>query len=438
VAYGELHKCPMENSACRAYADRMTTYLPRVVDDALARALRTSGGLLVKGPRACGKTESARRLAQSEITLDSPSPEVALAVADPSLALPGPTPRLLDEWQAIPEIWNVVRHEIDNRHQRGQFILTGSATPPDDARRHPGAGRITSVTMRTMTLGERGVPSTPASLRSLFDGTLTNSTGTSASVSDYVNWMVSGGWPGWIDLDPIDALSNVRSYLSEMSEHDYPEIAGARRDPRRLTGFLTAYAGLIGQPASFAAIARRIGEVSGNEPSAALVPALHDFAARLFLIEDQPAWATKLRSRTSLMQTPKRHLADPSLALSLLGATPDRLLMDLETLGMAFESQAVHDVRVAADAMNARGVFHLRDTKGRDEIDVVVEAADGAWVGMEVKLSHRQLDAAAHNLLRVSEKVDRAPAALAVIIPTGPVARRPDGVWVIPLAALRP
>ncbi|NKY18339.1 DUF4143 domain-containing protein [Tsukamurella spumae] len=416
----------------------MSSYLPRVVDEVLERRLRTSGGLLIRGPRACGKTESARRLARSEIRLDSSSPEVALARTDPMLALVGATPRLLDEWQEIPEIWNAVRHEIDDRRERGQFILTGSATPPDDARRHPGAGRISSVAMRTMTLGERRAPGADASLAALFDGTLLANSGTSASVADYADWLVSGGWPGWIDLPASDARTNVRSYIEEISEHDYPEVAGARRDPRRMIAFLTAYAGVIGQPASYAAIARRIGEISGVEPSAALVPVLHDFAARLFLIEDQPAWATRLRSRTSLLQTPKRHLADPSLALSLLGATPGRLLMDLETLGIAFESQAVHDLRVVADAMGARGVFHLRDTKGRDEIDVVVEAEDGAWAGFEVKLSHRHLDAAAANLIRVAAKVERPPTALAVIIPTGPVARRPDGVWVIPLACLRP
>lgn len=416
----------------------MTSYVPRSVDPAIARGLRTSGAVLLRGPRACGKTESARQQANSEVILDTATPEVTLARIDPSLILAGDTPRLLDEWQEIPEIWNTVRHEIDNRRSRGQFILTGSATPPDDARRHPGAGRITTVTMRTMSLGERGVPSTEASLSALFAGTQEPGTGTQASVADYTGWMVAGGWPGWLDLDPEDAADNVRSYLWEMSEHDYPDIAGLRRDPRRFTSFLTAYAGLIGQPASFAAIGRRIGEISGTEPSASLVPLLHDFASRLFLVEDQPAWATRLRSKTTLIQTPKRHLADPSMALALLGAGTDRVLSDPETLGIVFESQAVHDLRIAADAIRARGVFHLRDMKGRDEIDAVVEAADGAWIGCEVKLSHRQIDHAAENLLRVAAKVEREPAALIVIIPTGPVVQRPDGVWVLPLAALRP
>ncbi|AKK09416.1 DUF4143 domain-containing protein [Corynebacterium testudinoris] len=202
--------------------------------------------------------------------------------------------------------------------------------------------------------------------------------------------------------------------------------------------FLTAYAGLIDQPATDAAIRRRMSSLSGAAPAPETVNSLHDSASRLFLIEDQPAWAAKLRSKTSLIQTPKRHLADPSMAAALLGAGPTRLLSDLETLGILFESQVVHDLRVIAQANRARGVFHLRDQKGRDELDAVIELADGAWIGLEAKLSHRQADTAAANLLRVAEKVERPPAALVVVVPTVPVARRPDGVWLIPLACLRP
>lgn len=250
--------------------------------------------------------------------------------------------------------------------------------------------------------------------------------------------MVRGGWPGWLDLEADDAAEAVASYVDEMSEHDYPLVGGPRRDPRRFRAFLAAYAGLVAQPASLAAVRRRMGEITGRRPADSLVSELHDFAARLFLVEDQPAWAARLRSRTPLIQTPKRHLADPSLALALLGAGASRLLNDPQTLGIVLESQAVHDLRVAAQAARMRGVFHLRDAKGRDEIDVVVEARDGRWAGFEVKLSHRAVDDAAAALLRVAAKVERPAAALAVIIPTGPVLRRPDGVWVIPLACLRP
>ena len=416
----------------------MRTYLPRTVDDELARALRTSGAVVIKGPRACGKTETARRAAASEIGLDQDTAVMSLSAADPRLLLDGATPRLLDEWQAVPGVWNAVRHAVDDRGARGQFILTGSATPEEDARRHSGAGRMRNLTMRTMTLSECGAPAAPASLGALLDGALEPSSGTAATVADYVSWMVRGGWPGWLDLEADDAAEAVASYVDEMSEHDYPLVGGPRRDPRRFRAFLAAYAGLVAQPASLAAVRRRMGEITGRRPADSLVSELHDFAARLFLVEDQPAWAARLRSRTPLIQTPKRHLADPSLALALLGAGASRLLNDPQTLGIVLESQAVHDLRVAAQAARMRGVFHLRDTKGRDEIDAVVEAPDGRWAGFEVKLSHRAVDDAAAALLRIAAKVERPAAALAVIIPTGPVLQRPDGVWVIPLACLRP
>ncbi|MDO5513161.1 ATP-binding protein [Corynebacterium sp.] len=415
----------------------MANYIPRIVDAELDRALRSSGAIFIKGPRACGKTATARQVAASEIRLDTPSPDVTLVEADPRLVLDGATPRLIDEWQAVPEVWNAVRHAVDDRQDTGQFILTGSATPATDALRHPGAGRIRSLTMRTMTIAER-VEGRRASWAALLDGSLEPGPGTEASVADYAEWLVSGGWPGFRGLDTLDAAEGVSSYLQEMSEHDYPEIGGMRRDPRRFISFLRAYAGLVAQPATAAAVRRRMGELSGAEPAPGTVDTLHDFAARLFLIEDQPAWATTLRSRTSLVQMPKRHLADPSLAAALLGATPQRLLADLETLGILFESQTIHDLRVVAQANRARGVFHLRDSKGRDELDAVVENPDGSWVGVEVKLSHRQVEAAAEHLLSTAAKVERPPAALVVIIPTGPIVQLPNGVWVIPLACLAP
>ncbi|MDO5670679.1 MAG: ATP-binding protein [Corynebacterium sp.] len=413
----------------------MTSYIPRIVDRELERALGVSGAVFIKGPRACGKSATARQVAASEVRLDVDGPEITLARTDPRLILDGDTPRLIDEWQAVPEVWNAVRHTVDDRQGRGQFILTGSATPATDALRHPGAGRVRSLIMRTMTVSERSNEH-HASWASLLDGTLESGPGTQATVADYADWIVAGGWPGFRYLDPLDAADEVASYLQEMSEHYYPEIGGMRRDPRRLLSFLRAYAGLVAQPATGAAIRRRIGELSGAEPAPGTVDTLHDFASRLFLVEDQPAWSTKLRSRTALVQMPKRHLADPSLAALLLGATPNHLLTDLETLGILFESQAIHDLRVVAQANRARGVYHFRDTKGRDEIDAVVENRDGSWIGVEVKLSHLHIESAAEHLLATAAKVERPPAALVVIIPTGPVTRLPNGVWVIPLACL--
>ncbi|MFP7665630.1 MAG: ATP-binding protein [Corynebacterium pyruviciproducens] len=264
--------------------------------------------------------------------------------------------------------------------------------------------------------------------------------GSKLTVADYASHLVAGGFPELFSLDPADAQEAMESYLLEMSEHDYPDLVGPRRDPRLFRNFLLGYAGLIAQPATAAAIRRRMGELSGahTPPSPETVNVLHDFATRLFLVEDQPAWSPSVRSKTTLVQMPKRHLADPGLAAALLAVSPDYLLRDLEMLGIFFESLVVHDLRVYAQALRSRGVFHLRDTKAREEIDAVVELHDGRWLGFEVKLSHHAIDGAAAHLKAAAAKVVPEAAALLVIVPTGPAFRRANGVWVVPLAALVP
>lgn len=413
-------------------------YLPRFLDHELAEALQYSPAVVIEGPRACGKTETATRAAESVIFLDDASPESSLARVEPQTALIGSTPRLLDEWQAAPGLWEEVRHKVDTRQQPGQFILAGSANPELAMRRHSGAGRFHRLTMSTLTLAEQGHSTETASLRSLFDGSIAPSTGTQASVRDYADWIVAGGWPGFLGLPPEHAQKRIRSYLADLVEHDFPQLAGNQRDPRRFQAFLRAYAGLIAQPASFAAISRRLGEVFTPGATPETVAAFHNFSSRLFVVDDQPPFSPVLRSAARPIQTPKRHLIDPSLAAVLLGADAKRLLTDLETLGFLFESLAVHDFRVYAQAAGIGQVRHFRDNKARDEIDLVIEGPNGSWMGFEVKLSHTAVDQAAANLLRVSAKISPAPTALAVIIPTGPVVQRRDGVWIIPLAACSP
>ena len=335
-------------------------------------------------------------------------------------------------------MWNEVRHAVDESREKGQFLLTGSSTPEDDAARHSGAGRIRSIQLRTLSLAERGDLAERVSLGAIINGSQDPTAGTDATVEDYARWIVAGGFPEFFGLDPLDAQEAMESYITEMSEHDYPELGGPRRDPRRFQSFLRAYAGLVAQPATAAAIRKRIGELSSAAamPAAETVNVIHDFATRLFLVEDQPAWSPRTRSKTTMVQMPKRQLADPGLAAALLAVGPEKLLGDLETLGILFEAQLVHDLRVYAQALRARGVFHLRDMKGREEIDAIVELRDGSWVGFEAKLSHNEVDAAAAHLLRVAKKVSSPPSALIVVIPSGPAFQRQDGVWVVPLAAL--
>lgn len=419
----------------------MIEYAPRTVDPQLERYLRVAGAVHVRGPRACGKTSTARQQAASEVRLDRDKEFLAIAELSPQQVVAGDTPRLIDEWQAVPSLWNVIRHEVDDRQARGQFILTGSSSPVDDALRHSGAGRIMSLDMRTMALWERpNLEVGGVSLSQLFDAPddVPRDVNCELSVTDYADLMVHGGWPGLQDLDPLDAQEVIDSYITEMVEHDFPEIGGRRRDPRLFRAFLTAYAHVLAQPTQMVTIRKRMAEFAGRMPAPDSVSQLHDFAARLFLVEDQPAWSPKLRSKTALLQAPKRHLCDVSLAASLLAARPGQLLGDMETLGFFFESLVVHDLRVAAQAMRARGVFHYRDAKGRDEIDVIVEDRSGQWAGMEVKLSHTQLAAAEKNLLRVADKIAQPPRFLAVVIPSGRAFQLDSGVWVLPLGCIEP
>ncbi|MDO5672035.1 MAG: DUF4143 domain-containing protein [Actinomycetaceae bacterium] len=415
-----------------------TDYVPRLLDKQLASDLSTSPAVILEGPRACGKTETASQVAASHIFLDDTSAASNLARTQPIAALPGDTPRLLDEWTAIPGLWNEIRHEVDKRRSPGQFILTGSANPPAIASRHSGAGRFQHLHLSTMTLLERGLSTGAASLGDLAKGRLAPSIGVDVAVTDYTHWIVQGGWPGFLQLDSLAASRRVAGYVQDLVQHDFPEVAGMRRDPRRFEAFLRAYAGLVASPATFAAIARRLGEDFHLSTTAETVQLFHDFATRLFVIEDQPPFSPRLRSASSPIQTPKRHFADPSLAAALLQASPTRLLADLETLGLLFESLVVHDLRVYAQVAFNGKVTHFRDRKARDEIDIVLETPEGDWIGIEVKLSHLFVDAAAENLLRVAAKIDPAPAALAVVIPSGPIIQRNDGVWVIPLAACGP
>ncbi|PID98452.1 MAG: AAA family ATPase [Actinomycetales bacterium] len=416
----------------------MASYIPRVIDTEITRALTSSGAVVLEGPRAVGKTESGRQFCNSELRLDSADPLAELARIQPDTALEGRTPRLLDEYQLSPGLWNAVRHEIDDRNKRGQFILTGSALPSSDPLRHSGAGRFRHIGMRTMTLAETGHSTAEISLKQLLTGADISLAKSEISFKDVIARLVVGGWPGWYDIAEEDAQLQASAYLTDLAQHDFPQIGGPNRDPRRMMSLLRAIAGVLAQPASFAAITRRMRDAESRSFDERGIAELVDLAEQMFVLEDQPAWAPKLRSRQVIHQSPNRHLADTSLAAALLGAKSERLLAEPETLGFFFESQVVHDVNVYAQAAYARGVFHYRDAKGRDEIDVIVEASDGSWIGIEVKLTAQSADQAAKNLLRVAAKIERQPTHLVVMVPTGIAHRRQDGVLVIPLTCLGP
>ena len=414
-------------------------YRPRVVDVELAARLARAGAVVIEGPKACGKTATARQKAASEVLLDVDENAREAARLDPTLVLQGPTPRLIDEWQLEPAMWNHVRRAVDDRGKPGQFILAGSAVPADDVTRHTGAGRLSRVRMRPMALFESGHATGAVSLRALLAGEHARSPDPGLTVHDVAERVAVGGWPGHLGLTVDQAISAVRDYLDEIRRADISRVDGSQRDPERVGRLLRSLARNVATHAAATTLAADAGGSEGavdDDTVRAYLGALE----RLMIVEDQPAWAPHLRSRSVLRRAPKRHFVDPSLGVAALGATPDRLLHDLKLFGLLFESLVVRDLRVSAQAAEA-SVFQYRDNTGL-EVDAIVEAADGRWAAFEIELGPAHADEGAAALHKLVERVDvrrrGQPAALAVIVATGYGYVRDDGIAVIPVGALGP
>ena len=414
-------------------------YHQRVVDDELAARLASSGAVVIEGPKGCGKTATARRVAASEVLLDVDESARAAIGIDPNLVLTGPTPRLLDEWQIEPRIWNHIRRAVDDRQQPGQFILTGSAVPADDITRHTGAGRLTRLRMRPMSLFELGHATGAVSLLALLDGRAVRSPDSAPTVADIAEFIVVGGWPGNLTRTAAQSAQAVRDYLEEIRRVDIARLDDRAREPLKVGRLIRAIARHVATEATIATISADAGGADGV-PARDTIANYLSALERLMIIEDQPAWSPHLRSRSRIRSAPKRHFVDPSLAAAALRATPDRLLKDLKLLGLLFESLVIRDLRVYAQAADA-SVLHYRDNTGL-EVDAIVETADGRWAAFEVKLGQSHVDEAASTLLKFADRVDTArcgrPAVLAVIVSTGFGYVRADGVAVIPVCSLGP
>ena len=416
-------------------------YLPRVADRELQSALRAAPAVVIEGPRACGKTWTARRHARSEAAIDD-SDDVRLAVAmDPAAILEGDTPRLLDEWQLAPRIWNPMRHACDRRARPGQFILTGSADPPDDVTRHSGAGRVLRVRMRPMSLFESGESGGSVSLGGLLDGEDAPAGRSDLDVADLADVVCRGGWPWLLDASPPTAQTRLRGYLGEIARTDVARSGGPAHDPVGVSRLLVSLARNESTSAAYSTLA---ADMSGSREVAAhprTVKRYIDALSRLFVVEGLPAWAPHLRSRAQLRRSEKRHFADPSLAVAALRSGPARLRADLGLLGLLFESLAMRDLRVYAQANDCR-VSYFRDNASL-EVDAVIERSDGEWMAAEIKLGGEKLiEQGADSLLRLRDRVDTArmgePTALVVITAAGYGFKHRDGVRVVPIAALAP
>jgi predicted AAA+ superfamily ATPase len=417
----------------------MMAYELRVVDAELRQRLAAMGAVVIEGPKACGKTQTAMQIAGSSVLLDTDvSARRALAV-EPSLVLNGKAPRLLDEWQVEPQLWNLARREVDNRRLSGQFILTGSAVPQDDAERHTGAGRFSLLRMRPMTLFETGQSTGAMSLTELMAGNVSNSGATSLTIPDIAERITMGGWPAQQSKSVRDATRAARDYLEQVQQVDVDRVAGGRRDPVKVGRLLNSLARNVATEATTIVLAADAGGSDGPLARNTVSDYLNALE-RLMIVENQPAWSPHLRSRAILRSKPKRHFVDPSLAAAALSAGPDRLMADLELMGFLFKSLVIRDLRVFAQPLDGR-VFHYRDNNGV-EVDAIVQLADGRWGAFEVKLGQAMIDGAAENLLRFEKLIDvhksGSPVVLAVICGTGFAYRRADGVVVIPIGALGP
>jgi predicted AAA+ superfamily ATPase len=390
--------------------------------------------VVIEGPKASGKTETARQASRSEVRIDTLASHEAMGVS-PELLLEGETPRLLDEWQVEDSLWNYVRHAVDDRQAKGQFILTGSAVPRDDPRRHPGAGRFIHLRMRPMTLAETGHSTRRVSLASVLAGEPVAAPEPGLRVPDLAERLVIGGWPTHLDLDANQAQRLMAGYLEDVCSDDVTRLDGIKRDPVGVRRVIGSLARNVATPAT---LARITADAAGADDTIKVetVKTYLGALARLMITDDVPAWKPDLRSRTRLRAAAIRHLADPALAVTAMGASPARLLRDLNLMGLLFESMVVRDLRVYADALDAH-VFHYRDEKGL-EADAVLELPDGRWAAFEIKLgsSPEVVDGAAVALRRLAEKIAEPPVALAVITGTGYGLTRRDGVLQIPVGAL--
>ena len=414
------------------------TYRLRVVDHEVTRRLSSTGALVIEGPKGCGKTATARRHAASEVLLDTDINARQAARIDPMLVLNGASPRLIDEWQVTPEVWNAVRRVVDERGGHGHFLLTGSAVPADDHIRHTGAGRFAHMRMRPMSLFELGQPNATVSLGALLNGQFASCADPGLTLGDLIAQTVTGGWPRNIGLTPAQATEDLRGYLAAVSRTDVRRLDATLRRPRRMAKLLQALARHVATDVSIRTIVADWGDDTGvsRNTIAEYLEALE----RLMVIEDQPAWAPHLRARARVRQAPKRHFVDPSLAVAAARASIAKLEKNLSYFGTLFESLDVRDVRIHAQASDA-SVYNYRSSTDL-EVDAIVDADDGRWAAIEVKLGQHDVDAAAATLLRFADKIDTAKsgkrAMLPVITGIGYGYQPPSGVALILAGALAP
>lgn len=423
----------------------MKEYLPRIADKLLEERLDAKGAVLIEGPKWCGKTTTAKQKAKSFISMDRPDMTrqyQQMAELSPNTLLKGETPRLIDEWQISPNLWNAVRYEVDNRDEFGQFILTGSAVPNGfDDSMHTGTGRISKLLMRTMSLFESKDSSGEVSIKDLFKGENISAIN-ETSLEKIAFFICRGGWPKAIGLDEKPALFQAIDYFDAIVSTDISRVDSIKRDKERTKRLLKSYARHVGTQSSLETIRQDMLANQSDTFDQGTLYSYLDALRKIFVIEDSAAWNPNLRSKTSIRTTETRYFSDPSIATAALGMGPNDLLNDLNTMGFLFENLCVRDLRIYTDYLEGT-VYHYRDKSGL-ECDAVIHLRNGAYGLIEIKLGGDKLiEEGAKTLKDLASKIDTKnmfkPSFMMVLCAKAPFAyKRNDDVYVIPITALRP
>ena len=423
----------------------MKVYRKRVADDILKRKLEGKGAVLIEGPKWCGKTTTAEQIAASILYMDDPEKKeqnLTMSELNPKRLLKGAVPRLIDEWQLAPKLWDTVRFEVDHRGELGQFILTGSAVPADTKEiTHSGTGRFTWLTMRPMSLYESGDSTGDISLKVLFENTEEVDGTANLSLDRLAFLICRGGWPQAIDMRDEIALDQARDYYDAVVHSDINRADHVQKNPERVKRLMRSYARNQGGQVPNTVIAQDIAANDESPISEETVASYLDALRKIFVVEDMLAWNPNLRSKTAIRSSDTRYYIDPSIAAAALGVGPTDLLNDLKTFGFLFETLCVRDLRVFADALNGE-VYHYRDKDGQ-ECDAVIHLRNGKYGLIEMKLGGDKLiEEGAKSLKAMQKKIDtekmKSPSFLMVLTGIGDYAyRRHDGVCVVPIGCLK-
>ena len=423
----------------------MIEYKKRIADELLKKKLKGKGAVLIQGPKWCGKTTTAEQISNSVLYMDNPEDKeqnISLADLQPSLLLTGATPRLIDEWQLAPKLWDAIRFEVDHRGEEGQFILTGSSVPANmDEVTHTGTGRFAWLTMRPMTLYESGESNGSISLLELFNNSTKLNGISELTLKDVAYLCCRGGWPRSIFMDKETALEQAYDYYNAVVNSDISRVDNINRDPERAKNLMRSYARNIGSQVSNETIK---DDMINNDLFSLDVDTVLSYIKalkKLFVIEESPAWNPNLRSKTAIRTSKTRYFVDPSIAVAALGIGPNDLINDLNTFGLIFESLCIRDLRVYAESING-SVYHYRDASGL-ECDAVVHLRSGVYGLIEIKLGGDNLiNEGVENLIKMKNKIDTEkmnnPAFLMVLTATGKYAyQREDGVYIVPIGCLK-